>query len=127
MQSSVQTSDTAPESLSGAQMVVEALHREGVEHVFGYPGGAVLPLYDAFYRQTYFKHILVRHEQAALHMADAYARSTGKVGVAVCDAVTAAVFQYFHLHIAAAGNAVVALQRLVRAGCKCKFPGGEFG
>ena len=83
MQSSVQTSDTAPESLSGAQMVVEALHREGVEHVFGYPGGAVLPLYDAFYRQTYFKHILVRHEQAALHMADAYARSTGKVGVAV--------------------------------------------
>ena len=83
MQSSVQTSDTAPESLSGAQMVVEALHREGVEHVFGYPGGAVLPLYDAFYRQTYFKQILVRHEQAALHMADAYARSTGKVGVAV--------------------------------------------
>ena len=83
MQSSVQTSDTAPESLSGAQMVVEALHRESVEHVFGYPGGAVLPLYDAFYRQTYFKHILVRHEQAALHMADAYARSTGKVGVAV--------------------------------------------
>ena len=83
MQSSVQTSDTAPQSLSGAQMVVEALHREGVEHVFGYPGGAVLPLYDAFYRQTYFKHILVRHEQAALHMADAYARSTGKVGVAV--------------------------------------------
>lgn len=83
MQSSAQTSDTAPESLSGAQMVVEALHREGVEHVFGYPGGAVLPLYDAFYRQTYFKHILVRHEQAALHMADAYARSTGKVGVAV--------------------------------------------
>lgn len=83
MQSSVQTSDTAPESLSGAQMVVEALHREGVEHVFGYPGGAVLPLYDAFYRQTYFKHILVRHEQAALHMADAYARSTGQVGVAV--------------------------------------------
>lgn len=83
MQSSVQTSDTAPESLSGAQMVVEALHRESVEHVFGYPGGAVLPLYDAFYHQTYFKHILVRHEQAALHMADAYARSTGKVGVAV--------------------------------------------
>lgn len=83
MQSSVQTSDTAPESLSGAQMVVEALHRESVEHVFGYPGGAVLSLYDAFYRQTYFKHILVRHEQAALHMADAYARSTGKVGVAV--------------------------------------------
>lgn len=83
MLSSVQTSNTAPECFSGAQMVVEALHREGIEHVFGYPGGAVLPLYDAFYRQTYFKHILVRHEQAALHMADAYARSTGKVGVAV--------------------------------------------
>lgn len=83
MLSSVQTSNTAPECLSGALMVVEALHREGIEHVFGYPGGAVLPLYDAFYRQTYFKHILVRHEQAALHMADAYARSTGKIGVAV--------------------------------------------
>ncbi len=83
MLSSVQTSNTAPECFSGAQMVVEALHREGIEHVFGYPGGAVLPLYDAFYRQTYFKHILVRHEQAALHMADAYARSTGKIGVAV--------------------------------------------
>lgn len=83
MLSSVQTSNTSPECFSGAQMVVEALHREGIEHVFGYPGGAVLPLYDAFYRQPYFKHILVRHEQAALHMADAYARSTGKIGVAV--------------------------------------------
>lgn len=57
----------------------------------------------------------------------AFIQRNGKVGIAVCDAVTAAVFQYFHLHIAAAGNAVVALQRLVCAGCKCKFPSGEFG
>ena len=85
MQESAQTSDTTPDAsvLTGAQILVEALHKEGVTHVFGYPGGAVLPLYDAIYKQSYFKHILVRHEQAALHMADAYARSTGKVGVAI--------------------------------------------
>lgn len=87
MQESEQTSDAtatleAP-VLSGAQILVEALHKEGVKHVFGYPGGAVLPIYDAIYQQTYFEHILVRHEQAALHMADAYARTTGKVGVAI--------------------------------------------
>ena len=58
--------------------------------------------------------------------AQAFIQRNGKVGIAVCDAVTAAVFQYFHLHIATAGNAVVALQRLVCAGCKCKFPSGEF-
>ncbi len=85
MQESAQTSDTTPDApvLTGAQILVEALHKEGVKHVFGYPGGAVLPLYDAIYQQTYFKHILVRHEQAALHMADAYARTTGKAGVAI--------------------------------------------
>lgn len=69
--------------LTGAQMVIEALHAEGVEHVFGYPGGSVLPLYDEIYKQDYFKHILVRHEQAAVHAADAYSRCTDKIGVAI--------------------------------------------
>ena len=69
--------------MSGAEIVIAALHAEGVKHVFGYPGGAVLPVYDEIYKQKYFRHILVRHEQAALHAADAYARSTGEVGVAL--------------------------------------------
>lgn len=69
--------------LTGAQIVVEALRAEGVRHVFGYPGGAVLPLYDEIYKQTYFEHILVRHEQAAVHAADAYSRCTDEVGVAL--------------------------------------------
>ncbi|MCF0254323.1 MAG: acetolactate synthase 3 large subunit, partial [Duodenibacillus sp.] len=69
--------------LTGAEILVEALHAEGVTRVFGYPGGAILPVYDEIYRQKYFKHILVRHEQAALHMADAYSRSTNQVGVAI--------------------------------------------
>ncbi|RJX32017.1 MAG: acetolactate synthase 3 catalytic subunit [Oxalobacter sp.] len=67
----------------GADVLVRCLAEEGVEHVFGYPGGAVLYIYDAIYKQDKFKHILVRHEQAAVHAADAYARSTGKVGVAI--------------------------------------------
>ena len=67
----------------GADILVRCLADEGVEHVFGYPGGAVLYIYDAIYKQDKFKHILVRHEQAAIHAADAYARSSGKVGVAV--------------------------------------------
>lgn len=69
--------------ISGSQMVMEALHEEGVEVVFGYPGGAALNLYDETYKQNYFRHILVRHEQAATHAADGYARATGKVGVAL--------------------------------------------
>lgn len=69
--------------ISGSAMICEALRREGVEFVFGYPGGAALNIYDAIYRQKFFKHILVRHEQAALHAADGYARMSGKVGVAV--------------------------------------------
>ena len=68
--------------ISGSQMISEALHEEGVEIVFGYPGGAALNIYDETYKQTYFKHILVRHEQAAVHAADGYARVSGKVGVA---------------------------------------------
>lgn len=63
-------------------MVIEALQREGVEIVFGYPGGAIMNVYDEVYRQDYFKHVLCRHEQAAVHAADGYARATGKVGVA---------------------------------------------
>ncbi|MRI83225.1 MAG: acetolactate synthase, large subunit, biosynthetic type [Nitratiruptor sp.] len=68
--------------MSGAQMVVEAMRREGVEVVFGYPGGAIMNVYDEIYKHRYFQHILTRHEQAAVHAADGYARATGKVGVA---------------------------------------------
>ena len=69
--------------LTGAEIVVRCLQEEGVEHVFGYPGGAVLYIYDEIFKQNKFKHILVRHEQGALHAADGYARSTNKVGVAL--------------------------------------------
>lgn len=69
--------------LSGAEILVQALQDEGVEYVFGYPGGAVLHIYDAIFKQQAFKHILVRHEQGAVHAADGYARSTGKPGVAL--------------------------------------------
>ncbi|MDR2151655.1 MAG: acetolactate synthase large subunit [Helicobacteraceae bacterium] len=69
--------------LNGSQMIVEALRAEGVKTVFGIPGGAVLNLYDELYRQKYFEHILTRHEQAAVHAADGYARASGTVGVAI--------------------------------------------
>lgn len=75
--------ETAPERMSGARILIEALHAEGVEYVFGYPGGAVLPIYDEIYKQKYFRHVLVRHEQAAVHAADAYSRCTDKIGVAL--------------------------------------------
>jgi len=67
--------------MTGAEIVVQSLIEEGVEHLFGYPGGAVLPIYDALDKQDELAHILVRHEQAATHAADGYARSTGKPGV----------------------------------------------
>ena len=67
--------------LNGADIVVRCLAEEGVEHVFGYPGGAVLYIYDAIFKQDKFQHILVRHEQAAVHAADAYSRASQKVGV----------------------------------------------
>jgi acetolactate synthase I/II/III large subunit len=73
----------AQEQMTGAEMVLKALADQGVAHVFGYPGGAVLPIYDEFFQQEKVKHILVRHEQGATHMAEGYARSTGKVGVAL--------------------------------------------
>jgi len=69
--------------LTGSQIVIEALHRENTEVVFGYPGGAIMNVYDEIYKQEHFQHILTKHEQAAVHAADAYARSTGKVGVAI--------------------------------------------
>ncbi|WJY15679.1 acetolactate synthase 3 large subunit [Pectobacteriaceae bacterium CE90] len=69
------------EMLSGAEMVVRSLIDQGVKHVFGYPGGAVLDIYDALHTVGGIEHILVRHEQGAVHMADGYARATGKVGV----------------------------------------------
>ncbi|MBS4096900.1 MAG: acetolactate synthase 3 catalytic subunit [Sulfuricella sp.] len=69
--------------LTGAEIVVRCLAEEGVEFVFGYPGGAVLNIYDEIYKQNKFKHVLVRHEQAAVHAADGYARASGRVGVAL--------------------------------------------
>jgi acetolactate synthase-1/2/3 large subunit len=69
--------------LTGAEITVRCLAEEGAEYVFGYPGGAVLNIYDEIFKQNKFKHVLVRHEQAAVHAADGYARSSGKVGVAL--------------------------------------------
>ncbi len=71
------------QTMSGAKMVVQALKDQGVEVVFGYPGGSVLPIYDEIFQQNDIRHVLVRHEQGAVHMAEGYARSTGKVGVAL--------------------------------------------
>ena len=67
--------------MMGSEIIVKALINEGVDTIFGYPGGAVLPVYDAIFKQNQLRHILVRHEQAATHAAEGYARSTGKVGV----------------------------------------------
>jgi acetolactate synthase-1/2/3 large subunit len=69
------------ELLSGGDMLIRALHDEGVELIYGYPGGAVLHIYDAIFKQDKVEHILVRHEQAATHAADGYARATGRPGV----------------------------------------------
>src|ERR1700758_850282 len=70
----------ASETMLGAQIVLNALAEQGVEVIFGYPGGAVLPIYDEIFKQNRIRHILVRHEQGAVHAAEGYARSTGKVG-----------------------------------------------
>src|SRR6202158_19535 len=72
--------ESAMTEITGADMVIAALADQGVEHIFGYPGGAVLPIYDALFQQDKVRHILVRHEQGAVHAAEGYARSTGKVG-----------------------------------------------
>ena len=87
IKSAAQASERAapghPEELRGAEILVKALQAEGVKYVWGYPGGAVLHIYDAFYKQDTIQHVLVRHEQAAVHAADGYARATGDVGVAL--------------------------------------------
>ncbi len=77
------TAETRSSQITGADMVVRAIVEQGTETVFGYPGGAVLPIYDALFRQNSLRHILVRHEQAATHAAEGYARSTGKVGAVI--------------------------------------------
>lgn len=69
--------------LNGSEMLIEALRLEGIKVIFGYPGGAVLNVYDEIYKQNHFKHILTRHEQGAIHAADGYARASGEVGVAI--------------------------------------------
>src|SRR5881398_1032084 len=66
--------------MTGAEMVIQALADQGVQHLFGYPGGAVLPIFDALFQQDKVRHILVRHEQGAVHAAEGYARSSGQVG-----------------------------------------------
>ena len=76
-------SATGVQELRGAEVLIKALQAEGVKYIWGYPGGAVLHIYDAFYKQDTIQHVLVRHEQAAVHAADGYARATGDVGVAL--------------------------------------------
>ena len=73
----------SPTELNGSEILVRCLQAEGVKHLWGYPGGAVLYIYDALYKQDAIEHVLVRHEQAAIHAADGYARATGEVGVAL--------------------------------------------
>ncbi|MDO9568117.1 MAG: acetolactate synthase 3 catalytic subunit [Hydrogenophaga sp.] len=77
------SSGSATQDLRGAEILVKALQAEGVKYIWGYPGGAVLHIYDAFYKQDTIQHVLVRHEQAAVHAADGYARATGEVGVSL--------------------------------------------
>lgn len=77
------SSQACTQDLMGAEILVKALQAEGVKHLWGYPGGAVLYIYDALYKQDTIEHVLVRHEQAAVHAADGFARATGEVGVAL--------------------------------------------
>src|SRR3546814_8223750 len=71
----------ANDQMTGAQIIIRALLDQGVDVVFGYPGGAVLPIYDELFKQNRLRHVLVRHEQGAVHAAEGYARSTGRIGV----------------------------------------------
>ena len=75
--------NTPPADPNGSEILVKCLQAEGVKYLWGYPGGAVLYIYDALYKQDTIQHVLVRHEQAAVHAADGYARATGDVGVAL--------------------------------------------
>ena len=114
-------------AMTGAKMVVQALKDQGVEVVFGYPGGAVLPIYDEIFQQNEIRHILVRHEQGAVHMAEGYARSTGKPGVVLVtsgpgatnavtglvDALMEQIRNAMHRHGTATGYYPVSLDALV--------------
>ncbi|MCG8441717.1 MAG: acetolactate synthase 3 large subunit, partial [Caulobacterales bacterium] len=80
---SSETPAREPDRQTGAELVLRALVEQGVDTIFGYPGGAVLPIYDALHQSNSIRHILVRHEQGAGHMAEGYARATGKCGVAL--------------------------------------------
>ena len=79
----IPTETTHSQIMTGAEIVITALKEQGVEVMFGYPGGAVLPIYDALFSTPEIRHVLVRHEQGAGHAAEGYARSTGKAGVAL--------------------------------------------
>ena len=81
MTANAENTKDATQQMPGAELLLKVLEDQGVEVIFGYPGGAVLPIYDALFKNNRIKHILVRHEQAAVHAAEGYARSTGKVGV----------------------------------------------
>ena len=83
MASAAAASQTSAQELMGSEILVKSLQAEGVKHLWGYPGGAVLYIYDALYKQDSIQHVLVRHEQAAVHAADGFARATGEVGVAL--------------------------------------------
>jgi acetolactate synthase I/II/III large subunit len=83
MQQNTATNTSDENMLMGSEILVQSLIKENVKHIWGYPGGAVLYIYDAFYKQNQIDHILVRHEQGAIHAADGYARATGEVGVAL--------------------------------------------
>src|SRR6478672_2393723 len=81
--SSSASSAQASQDLMGSEILIKSLQAENVQYIWGYPGGAVLYIYDALYKQDTIQHVLVRHEQAAVHAADGYARATGEVGVAL--------------------------------------------
>lgn len=93
---------TKTKTLTGAQILLQSLEQEGVDEIFGYPGGVILTIYEALYNQSAIKHYLVRHEQAAIHAAEGYARTTGKCGVALvtsgpgaCNAITGIANAYY--------------------------------
>ena len=87
-------SGSSTQELRGAEILVKSLQAEGVKYVWGYPGGAVLHIYDAFYKQDTIQHVLVRHEQAAVHAADGYARATGEGSVQMCIQELSTCLQY---------------------------------
>ncbi len=110
--------------MTGAEMVVQALKDQGVDCLFGYPGGAVLPIYDALFQQDHVRHILVRHEQGAAHAAEGYARSSGKAGVLLVTSgpgatntitgLTDALMDSADLHYGAGADASHRLGRIPR-------------